>query len=124
LADVETLLAAARRIVRGAERDVELGLHESACVGAQRGAVLATQAWLLSGGQDHASGSVHENLCLSPEADEDLRDGARLLDRHRVEEGYPHRSSQAVVDPERESEAVVAAARSVLVFVEARTGVS
>lgn len=114
------LLAAARRILAGAARDVERGHHASACVAAQRAAVLATQAWLEGEGQPHVSASVLENVSLSPVAGIDVRAAAGLLDRHRVEEGYPHRSSPAAADPAAESADVVEAGRTVLAFVEGR----
>jgi len=115
--DHEALLAAARRILTSAGHDVERGLDHSACVSAQRGAVLATEAWLRAAGQPHVSGSVHENVCLSPAAGSEVREAAALLDRHRLEEGYPHRSGPATAGA-GESAAVVEAGRVVLAFVE------
>lgn len=116
----DTLLAAARRILAEAALDLERGHRLSACVSAQRAAVLATEAWLRSRGQPTVSASVHENVCLAPDAGPDVRDAARLLDRHRMEEGSPHRSAHDPGDPEAEAEAVVAAGRTILAFVEAR----
>jgi HEPN domain-containing protein len=115
-------LAAARRILAGAAADLERGHRLSACVSAHRAAVLATEAWLRSRGQTTVSASVHENVCLAPDADRRTRDAARRLDRHRMEEGSPHRSARDPGDPEAESEAeaVVAAGRTILEFVETR----
>jgi hypothetical protein len=115
------LLAAARRILGDAAADLDRGYRLSACVGAHRAAVLATEAWLRSLGQPVVSASVLENVCLAPDADPGAREAARLLDRHRVEEGSPHRSAVDPGDPETEAEAVVAAGRTILAFVEART---
>ncbi len=122
MTDANALLAAARRILTAAGRDLARGLDESACVSAHRGAVLATEAWLRRQGQVHVSNSVHENVCLSPIAGPDVREAALKLDRHRVEEGYPHRSFQAGADPVLESREVVAAGRRVLRFVEEELG--
>jgi hypothetical protein len=83
---------------------------------------MATEAWLREQGQVLVSNSVHENVCLSPAAGPEVREAALKLDRHRVEEGYPHRSSQAGADPTVESTEVVAAGRQVLRFVEERVG--
>lgn len=121
MTDSAALLAAARRILAGAERDADRGLDHSACVSAQRGAVLATEAWLRAAGQSHVSGSVRENVGLSPTADPEVREAAALLDRHRLEEGYPHRSGAATAG-EGEGPAVVAAGHVVLAFVEAEIG--
>lgn len=115
-----TLLAAARRILAEAAVDLERGHRLSACVSAQRAAVLATEAWLRSLGQPAVSASVHENVCLAPDADPGIREAARLLDRHRMEEGSPHRSAHDPGDPETEAHAVVAAGRAVVAFAEAR----
>jgi HEPN domain-containing protein len=112
------LLVAGRRIIEEARRDVARGLHESACVSAHRGAVLVSEALLRARGQPVVSNSVHENVCLSPGAGEEVRRAALRLDRHRVEEGYPHRSSHASTDAAAESEAAVDDALRVLGFVE------
>ncbi len=114
----ETLLAAGRRIIESAARDRVVGLHESACLSAHRGAVLASEAWLRARGQSLVSASVHENLCLSPSTGESLRFAAERLDRHRMEESYPHRSFQGATDPAAESATAVNDARQVLAFVE------
>jgi HEPN domain-containing protein len=116
------LLASGRRIIEDAGRDRELGLHESACVAAHRGAVMVSEAWLRASGQAIVSNSVHENVCLSPASDEAVRSAALRLDRHRVEEGYPHRSYQGATDFAAESESAVADARLVLAFVEREVG--
>lgn len=116
----DTLLAAARRILIEAAVDLERGHRLSACVSAQRAAVLATEAWLRSVGQPAVSASVHENVCLATDAGPDTREAARLLDRHRMEEGSPHRSASEPGDPEVEAETVVAAGRTILAFVETR----
>ncbi|MGH7571372.1 MAG: HEPN domain-containing protein [Gemmatimonadota bacterium] len=118
----DPLLAAARRILDSAGQDLERGHWLSACVSAQRAAVMATEAWLRGEGQPHVSGSVHENVCLSPVSGPEVREAAALLDRHRIEEGYPHRSSAADTDPRAEADRVVAAGRKVLAFVEERLG--
>lgn len=118
MSDSPVLLAAARRILTGARADLDRKLHESACVSAHRGAVLATQAWLECSGQSHVANSVQENLSLSPATDSALRADGALLDRHRVEEGYPHRSSHVSTDPVAEAEGAVAAGERVLAFVE------
>jgi HEPN domain-containing protein len=112
------LLAAGRRIIEDAARDRDLGLHESACIGAHRGAVLASEAWLRSRGQSLASNSVLENVSLSPSAGDPERAAAARLDRHRVEEGYPHRSFQGATEPAAESAGAVDDARRILSFVE------
>ena len=114
------LLDAARRILAEAARDLERGFLESACVSAQRGAVLATEAWLRRQGQTHVSGSVHENVSLSPAAGPDVREAALRLDRHQLEEGYPHRSATPADDLATVAPEVVAAGRQVLRFVEGR----
>jgi len=116
----DSLLAAARRILAGAAADLERGHRLSACVSAHRAAVLATEAWLRSRGQMTVSASVHENVCLAPDADRGAREAARRLDRHRMEEGSPHRSARDPGDPATEAEAVVAAGRTILEFVETR----
>ena len=116
----DALLAAARRILGDAAADLHRGYRLSACVSAHRAAVLATEGWLRSRGQPTVSASVHENVCLAPDADPGTREAARLLDRHRMEEGSPHRSAHDPGDPEAEAEAVVAAGRTILAFVEAR----
>ena len=118
MSEHEVLLAAGRRIIEDAARDRELGLHESACVSAHRGAVLVSEAWLRASGQTAVSNSVHENVSLSPAAGAGVRDAARRLDRHRMEEGYPHRSFQGATDPAAESGPAVEDARAVLAFVE------
>ena len=122
MTDSETLLAAGRRIVATAARDLEMGLHESACVSSHRGAVLVSEALLRARGQAVVSNSVHENVCLSPGAGEELRAAASRLDRHRIEEGSPHRSYHGSTDPAGESAQAVADARLVLEFVEAELG--
>ncbi len=119
-ADHDSLLTAARRILDGAGRDLARGHWLSACVGAQRGAVMATEVWLRGQGQPHVSGRVYENVCLSPASGPEVREAAALLDRHRIEEGYPHRSSGMDTDPRAEAGRVVAAGRTVLAFVEER----
>jgi HEPN domain-containing protein len=116
----DVLLNAARRIIDAAAADLDRGYRLSACVSAQRAAVLATEGWLRSRGQATVSASVHENVCLAPDAGSETREAARLLDRHRMEEGSPHRAARDPGDPETEAEAVVAAARTILAFVEAR----
>lgn len=116
------LFAAGRRVIEEAGRDREIGLHESACVSAHRGAILVSEAWLRAQGQSIVSNSVHENICLSPAAGEELRAAAARLDRHRVEEGYPHRSFQGTTDPAAESGTAVADAQQVLLFVERELG--
>lgn len=116
----DSLLAAARRILDDAGRDLARGHWLSACVSAQRAAVMATEVWLRNQGQPHVSGSVHENVSLWPGAGAEVREAAALLDRHRIEEGYPHRSSSADTDPRAEADRVVAAGRKVLAFVEER----
>jgi HEPN domain-containing protein len=121
-ADAEPLFAAASRILEGATRDLERGHRLSACVSAHRAAVLATEAWLRARGQPVVSASVHENVSLAPDAAPGDREAARLLDRHRMEEGSPHRSAHAPGDPETEAVAVVEAGRVILAFVEARLG--
>ena len=118
-ADHGTLLAAARRILAGAERDLERNHWLSACVSAQRAAVMATEVWLRDKGQPLVSASVHENVCLSPAAGAEVREAAALLDRYRIEEGYPHRSA-ALDAPRAEAALVVRAGRTVLTFVEER----
>ena len=116
----DTLLAAARRILGDATADLDRGYRLSACVSAHRAGVLATEAWLRSLGQPAVSASVLENVCLAPDADPAAREAARLLDRHRMEEGSPHRSAPDPGDPDTEAEAVVAAGRTILAFVESR----
>jgi HEPN domain-containing protein len=111
------LLDAARRIFAVAERDAANGLHMSACVGAQRAAAMATEAWLREDGQPLVSASVYENVCLSPRSGADVREAARLLDRYRIDEG-PHGSSGEVAESRHESEEAVRSARLVLEFVE------
>ena len=120
----DALLAAARRILAAAAVDLDRGHRLSACVSAHRAGVLATEAWLRSLGQPAVSGSVLENVCLAPDADPASREAARLLDRHRMEEGSPHRSAPDPGDPETGAEAVVAAGRTILVFVESRMAVT
>jgi hypothetical protein len=93
----------------------------SACAGAQRAAAMATEAWLRQEGQQIVSASVHENVCLSPGADPQVREAGRLLDRYRIEEG-PHGSAGDVGSSAEESEAAVCSARRVLEFVERRMG--
>lgn len=118
----DALLATARRILGDATRDLERGYRMSACVSAHRAAVLATEAWLRARGQPTVSGSVYENVCLAPDAGPEPREAARLLDRHRMEEGSAHRSAHEPGDPETEAEAVLAAGRAILAFVEIRLG--
>lgn len=120
MSSTDDLLSAARRILADAANDLDRGYWLSACVSAHRAAVLATEAWLRARGQPAISGSVHENVCLAPDAGAGLREAARLLDRHRMEEGSPHRSAPEPGDPELEAHEVVAAGRTVLAFVEAR----
>ncbi|MGH7566635.1 MAG: HEPN domain-containing protein [Gemmatimonadota bacterium] len=114
-----SLLASAGRILDGARRDAANGLNMSACVGAQRAAAMATEAWLREEGQPIVSASVHENVCLSPESRGDVREAARLLDRYRIDEG-PHGSAGEVAGSARESEEAVEAANRVLEFVAGR----
>jgi HEPN domain-containing protein len=113
------LFAAARRILDAAARDAAGGLHLSACVGAQRAAAMATEAWLRREGQPRVSASVHENVCLAPDASVEVRESARLLDRHRIDEG-PHGSAGGGAHSRREAEEAVLAGRRVLEFVERR----
>lgn len=120
MATPDALLSAARRILGDAAADLDRGYRLSACVSAHRAAVLATEAWLRSLGQPAVSASVLENVGLAPDADPGAREAARLLDRHRMEEGSPHRSAHEPGDPETEAEAVVAAGRTILLFVETR----
>jgi hypothetical protein len=91
----------------------------SACVGAQRAAALATEAWLRQQGQPIVSASVHENMCLSPGSPLEVREAARLLDRYRIEESV-HGSAGDVGGSAEESEGAVLAAARVLEFVERR----
>lgn len=83
---------------------------------------MVSEAWLRASGQAMVSNSVHENVCLSPASGDAVRAAALRLDRHRVEEGYPHRSFQGATDTVAESEAAVADARLVLAFVERELG--
>lgn len=117
--DPGALFASARRILDAAARDAAGGLHLSACVGAQRAAAMATEAWLKREGQPIVSASVYENVCLAPDAGADVRESARLLDRHRIDEG-PHGSATGAADSRREAEEAVLAGRRVLEFVERR----
>ena len=78
---------------------------------------MATEAWLRAEGQPVVSASVHENVCLSPAAGAEVREASALLDRHRMEEGYPHRSAAEGDDPRLEAPGAVAAGRIVLAFV-------
>lgn len=119
MSDPGRLFASARRILDGAARDAGHGLHMSACVGAQRAAVMATEAWLRHEGQPIVSASVYENVCLATDAGEDVRAAARLLDRHRIDEG-PHGSAGGGADSGREAEEAVLAGRRVFEFVERR----
>lgn len=114
-----SLFASARRILESAARDTAGGLYMSACVGAQRAAVMATEAWLRGEGQPLVSASVYENVCMAPDADAEVRESARLLDRHRIDEG-PHGSAAGVANSRREAEEAVLAGRRVLDFVERR----
>lgn len=116
-ADPVSLLSAARRILDSAGGDLERGHWLSASVSAHRAALMATEAWLRTEGQPVVSASVHENVCLSPVAGAEVREAAALLDRHRMEEGYPHRSAAGVEDPRLEAPSAVAAGRIVLAFV-------
>jgi hypothetical protein len=95
----------------------------SACAGAHRAAAMATEAWLRQEGQPIVSASVHENVCLSPGSDPEVREAARLLDRYRIEEG-PHGSAGDVGGSAEESEVAVRSARRVLEFVERRMAAS
>jgi len=115
----QSLLASARRILAGAERDVSNRLHMSACVGAQRAAAMATEAWLREEGQPIVSASVYENVCLSPESGAEVREAARLLDRYRIDES-PHGSAGEVAGSPGESAGAVLSARCVIEFVERR----
>jgi HEPN domain-containing protein len=117
--DPGTLFASARRILDAAARDASGGLHMSACVGAQRAAAMATEAWLRREGQPLVSASVYENVCLAPDAGTEVRESARLLDRHRIDEG-PHGSATGGAQSPREAEEAVLAGRRVLDFVERR----
>lgn len=114
-----SLLASALRIFAGVESDAANGLHMSACVGAQRAAAMATEAWLREQGQPIISASVYENVCLSPQSGADVREAARLLDRYRIDEG-PHGSAGGVAGSPGESEEAILWARCVLEFVERR----
>jgi HEPN domain-containing protein len=96
-----SLLASARRILEGAARDCENGLHMSACAGAQRAAAMAAEAWLRAEGQPIVR--------------------ARLLDRYRIDEG-PHGSAGGVGESPRESAEAVRSARRVLEFIDRRLG--
>ena len=84
---------------------------------------MATEAWLRQEGQPIVSASVHENVCLSPGADPQVREAGRLLDRYRIEEG-PHGSAGDVGGSAEESEVAVRSARRVLEFVERRMAAS
>lgn len=112
------LLEAAERILDEAQRDLERGFWESACITAQRAAVIATEAWLRASGHSHVSASVSENVGFSPSVGETVRRAAEKLDRYRVEEAFPHRSSFGPVEPESEAPGVVEAGRIVVGFVE------
>lgn len=124
MAEPAELLAAARRILNGATRDLEMGLHESAGVSAQRAGVLATEAWLRAQGQTHIAASVHENVCLSPAAGNVVREAAARLDRWRIEEGFPHRSAGTAPGTGAEAELAVADGRLILAFVERDGGLA
>lgn len=113
------LFRSARGILEGAARDLANGLYLSASVGAQRAAAMATEAWLRGAGQPHVSASVYENVCLAPDAGAEVRDAARLLDRHRIDEG-PHGSAAQAGDTRREAEEAVLSGRIVFEFVERR----
>lgn len=115
------LLASARRILGVAERDLERGLAESACLTAHRAAAMATQAWLEARGQAHVSDLVVENVGLSTAADEEVRRAAELLDRHRMDESAPHGAFDGAGDVDH-ARAVVNAGRRMLRFVEERMG--
>lgn len=117
--DPGTLFASARRILDAAARDAAGGLYLSACVAAQRAAAMATEAWLRREGQPLVSASVYENVSLAPDAGADVRESARLLDRHRIDEG-PHGSASGGANSRREAEEAVLAGRRVLEFVERR----
>lgn len=118
MTDPNSLLRTARDILDGAEGDLRRDWFESACVSAQRAAVLATQAWLEDRGQVHVSASVRENLALEPGVDPEILEAARLLDRHRIDEGAPYGSAAGV--EEADAATVVASGRRVLEFAEAR----
>lgn len=113
-----SLLETARRILDGAERDLERDWRESACVSAHRAGVLATRAWLEARGQVHVSASVRENVALEPGVETAVTEAATLLDRHRLDEGTPYGSAPDI--GAGEAAEVVAAGRRVLQFAEAR----
>lgn len=119
MTDPVRLFASARRILDGAAHDLANGLHLSACVGAQRAAAMATEAWLRAAGQPRVSASVYENVCLAPDAGTEVREAARLLDRHRIDEG-PHGSAGGGGDTRREAEEAVLSGRVVFEFVGRR----
>ncbi|MDX1660514.1 MAG: HEPN domain-containing protein [Gemmatimonadota bacterium] len=114
------LMSTARRILDGAGRDLDRGWRESACVSAQRAAVLATQAWLEDRGQVHVSASVRENVALEPDTPAGILEAATLLDRYRIDEGEPY-AAAAEIDPVVAAR-VVEAGRSVVAFAEKRLG--
>ena len=119
MTDPANLLATARRILEGAERDAARDLYMSACAGAQRAAAMATEAWLRDAGQPVVSASVHENVCLSPASDAEVREAGRLLDRHRIDEG-PHGSATPVGESAAAAAAALDASRRIVAFAAAR----
>lgn len=118
----EELLTAAERVIRAAERDLGNGLYESACMSAQRGSVLATEAMLRRRGHVHVSDRVTDNISFCAEAGADLRESAELLDRFRGEEGSAHRSGREVSNAPEEAPRVLAASKQILAFARAQLG--
>lgn len=116
--DPPALLASARTVLAVAERDLELGLADSACLTAHRAAAMATQAWLQARGQTWISNRVRENVGLEPAAGDDLRRDAELLDRHRADETRAW--EPGVAGGVEEARQVVGAAGRVLEFVAGR----
>lgn len=118
MTEPRSLLKTARDILDHAERDLRRDWRESACVSAQRAAVLATQAWLEARGQVRVSASVGENLALEPGADPEILEAAALLDRHRIDEAAPYGRAAGI--GEADAGRVVSAGRRVVDFAEAR----
>jgi HEPN domain-containing protein len=118
MSESDALLESARRMLAVAERDLELGLPDSACLTAHRAAAMATQAWLERRGQAWVSDRVRENVGLSPAAGESVRADAELLDRHRADEA--RRWEPAVAGGADEARAVLDAACRILAFVDER----